>query len=177
MPDPASPAKPPRPLWRWALIASLCLNLALIGVIGGALLKGPPGPPPPPGLWGYGRALPEPYRHDLAQALRDSRREWSGPRETLRGQRAALAEALTAEPYDPVAVAEVVTREPRLLDTLAQRGSQLLLDQIDRMTPADRASFAEAMRKAPRGPRGDGPPDRGPDGGPGPGPGPGPEDR
>ncbi len=152
MPDPTPASmKPPRPLWRWVLIGSLCLNLALIGVLGGMFLMGPPGPPPPPGLWGYGRALPEPYRHDLAQALRDSRREWSGPRETLWRQREALAEALTADPYDPLVVAEVITREPRLLDTLAQRGSQLLLDQIDRMTPIDRAAFAEALRKA-RGP-------------------------
>ncbi|TPE50244.1 periplasmic heavy metal sensor [Amaricoccus solimangrovi] len=140
----------PRP-WRWAFIGSLCLNLALAGLIAGALLKGPPSTPPP-GLWGYGRALPEPYRHDLSQALRDSRRDWMGPREELRGQRRALAEALTAKPYDPAAVEEVVTREPRLMDALAQRGSRLLLDQIGRMSPEDRAAFAEALRRKPKGP-------------------------
>lgn len=148
----------PRAPWRWVLIGSLCLNLALAGVIAGALLKGPDGPPA--GLWGYGRALPEPYRDDLARALRESRRDWIGPRDALRGQRGALADALTAEPYDPLAVAEVITREPRILDTLAQRGTRLLLDQIDRMPPEDRVAFAEALRKRDKGGKGDHPPPR-----------------
>jgi uncharacterized membrane protein len=156
MPDTVTPPREilrsPR---RWMLIGSLCLNLALLGVIAGALFERPG--PPPPGLWAYGRALPEPYRHDLASALRETRRDWIGPREALRGQRAALAAALLADPYDPVAVAEVITREPRLMDTLAQRGSDLLLDQISRMTPGDRAAYAEALRRAPRKDK-DGPP-------------------
>lgn len=165
-------AKSPNPAtkapWRWVLIGSLCLNLALAGVIAGALLTGPPGPPPPPGLWNYARAMPDPYRRDLARALRDSRGDWNGPREALRGQREALADALSADPYDPVVVAEVVTREPRLMDALAQRGSRLLLDQIARMTPGDRAAFAKALRETPPGPGGgpNGGPGGGPDGGP-----------
>lgn len=150
--SPPTTTKPPRAPWRWVLIGSLCLNLALAGVIAGAVLKGPDRPPP--GLWGYGRALPEPYREDLARALRDSRRDWIGPREALRGQRGALADALTANPYDPLAVAEVVTREPRIMDSLAQRGTRLLLDQINRMSPEDRASFAEALRKRDKGHKG-----------------------
>jgi uncharacterized membrane protein len=143
------PRKPLSSRWRWVLIASLCLNLALIGLGVGARLNRPT-PPPPPGLWNYGRALPEPYRENLSHALRATRHDWIGPREALRGQREALAEALVATPYDPVAVAEVITREPRLMDTLAQRGSQLLLDQISRMTPQDRAAYAEVLRRAPK---------------------------
>ena len=137
----------PRPSWlKWLLIASLGLNLALVGVIAGAVLKGPHGPPAI-GLWNYGRALPEPYRHDLGAALRASRHDWIGPREALRGQRAALADALVADPYDPAAVAEVLGREPRLSDELAARGSRLLLEQIQRMGPEDRAAYAEALRR------------------------------
>ncbi|PZQ51435.1 MAG: hypothetical protein DI556_04530 [Rhodovulum sulfidophilum] len=165
MDDTVTPRRPLGSPWRWVLIGSLCLNLALGGVIAGAFLKRPG--PPPPGLWNYGRALPEPYRDDLVRALRDSRRDWIGPREALRGQRAALAEALVAQPYDPVAVAEVITREPRLMDSLAQRGSQLLLDQISRMTPEDRAAFAEALRRTDKGKdkdRGPPPPPPGPEG-------------
>lgn len=153
MTDSTTPTrKPLGPPWRWVLIGSLCLNLGLVGWMAGSTLTRPD-PPPPPGLWGYGRALPEPYRRDLAEALRATRGEWIGPRDALRGQRSALADALTATPYDPVVVAEVITREPRIMDSLAQRGSQLLLDQIGRMTPEDRAAFAEALRRQPdRGP-------------------------
>lgn len=129
---------------KWALVASLGLNLALAGLIVGAIAKGPPGPPPA-GLWSYGRALPEPYRSDLGRALRQSRRDWAGPRDALRGQRDALAAALTADPYDPAAVAAVLAREPRMIDQLVARGSGLLLDQIARMSPQERAAYAQAL--------------------------------
>lgn len=150
------PAAKRRPWVKWLLIASLGLNLALLGLIGGALLHGPPGPPPPPGLWQYGKALPEPYRKDLGEALRQSHGDWKGPRNALRGQRAALADALVAQPYDPGAVGAVLAREPRLSDELAVRGARMLLDQIARMSPEDRAAYAEALRQKPlddRGPK------------------------
>jgi uncharacterized membrane protein len=131
---------------KWALVASLGLNLAVLGVIGGAILKGPPpGPMPGVALWHYARALPDPYRRDLGRALRDSRRDWIGRREALRGQRAALAAALTAEPFDAAAVAEVLADERRISGELAARGTELLVAQIARMTPEERAAYAAAL--------------------------------
>ena len=147
---------------RWALPVSLALNLAAAGVIGGALIKGPPPPAPVPGpaLWRYARALPEPYRRDLGQALRASRGDWIGPREALRGQQAALAAALTADPFDPKAIAAVLQQQTQVTEDLSGRGINLLLDQIARMTPDERQAYAAALR-ADRGP---GPrPDHGPD--------------
>jgi len=152
---------------RWALPVSLGLNLVAAGLIGGALIKGPPPPAPVPGpaLWRYARALPDPYRHDLGQALRASRGDWAGPREALRGQQAALAAALTAEPFDPKAVVTVLTRQTQVTDDLAGRGVGLLLDQIGRMDAAGRAAYAEALRSD----RGPGPrPNRDGPGGPAP---------
>ena len=96
-------------------------------------------------LWHYARALPEPYRRDLGRALRDSRRDWIGPREALRGQRAALAAALTAEPFDPAAVAAVLADERRVSGELAARGTEMLVAQIARMTPDERAAYAQAL--------------------------------
>ena len=155
----------PRRRWmRWALVASLGLNLAAVGLIGGALVKGPP-PGPLPGVapWHYARALPDPYRRDLGRALRASRRDWIGPREALRGQREALVAALTAEPFDPAALAAVLTEESRLTGDLSARGSALLVAQIERMSPDERARYAAALTEGRRGRRGD----RGGDGGPG----------
>lgn len=148
----------PRRRWQtWALVASVALNLAFAGLIGGAIVKGPP-PGPFPGLWQYGRALPEPYRGDLGRALRDSRKEWIGAREALGGQRAALAAALTADPFDPAAVAALLQGAGRVTEALSARASTLLMQQIDRMTPEDRAAYAAALRAArddrgPPGPR------------------------
>jgi uncharacterized membrane protein len=129
----------------WALVASLALNLALVGLIAGAAFKGRPEPMPGITLWRYARALPEPYRHDLGQALRESRRDWIGPREALRGQRTALAAALTAEPFEPVKVADVLRHETDLTGELATRGTELLLAQIGRMSPEERAAYAQAL--------------------------------
>jgi uncharacterized membrane protein len=136
---------------RWPtilLVASLGLNLAFVGLAAGFVLRGPP-PPGEVGLWRYGAALPEPHRGALAAALRESRGEWMAPRRALRAQRAALAAALVAEPYNPAAVADVLAAERRMLGALADRGTDLLLAEIGRMDAAERRAFAEALRRRP----------------------------
>jgi uncharacterized membrane protein len=136
----------PRRSWlTWALVASLGLNLAFLGLIAGAFLHGPPRMMAGPALWHYARALPEPYRRDLGRELRASRGDWSGPRDALRAQRAALAEALTADPFDPAAVTAVLVREGRLTDELAERGTRMLVSQIARMMPEERAAYAATI--------------------------------
>jgi uncharacterized membrane protein len=144
-------ADTPRRSWRtWALVASLGLNLAFLGVLAGALLKGPP-PPPMPGIGGYARALPDLIRHDLGRALRHSRPDWAGMRETYHGRRAALAAIVTADPFDPAAMQALLDEDRRLASDLATRGGQLLVDQVARMSPAERASYAEALTEERRG--------------------------
>jgi uncharacterized membrane protein len=154
---------PRRRRWlTWALVASLGLNLIGVGIIGGAIIKGPPpGPMPGFSLWRYGHALPDPYRRDLGKALRQSARDWAGPRETLRGQPQAMAAALTADPFDPAAVEATLDRQAEMLGELTARGSALLIAQITRMSPEDRAAYAAALlaeqdkRRAKRGSRRD----------------------
>ena len=133
---------------KWGLVASLGLNLAFAGLIAGAAYKGPP-PAPWPGiaLLQYARALPEPFRGDLERSLRDRSRDWKGPREALRGQREALATALTAEPFLPDTVATLLARESELTRELSGRGTALLLEQIARMTPEQRAAYATSLRE------------------------------
>lgn len=142
----------------WALVASLGLNLLGLGVIGGALIKGPPpGPPPGPSLWHYARSLPDPYRRDLGRALRDTRGDWIGPREALRNQSKALAAALTADPFDPAAVATVLKAQTQVTRDLSARGTDMLLAQIARMSAEERAAYAAALQadldRGPPGPR------------------------
>lgn len=138
-----------------ALVASVGLNLAFAGLVAGALVKGPPHTPwPGIALLQYARALPEPFRDDLGHALRDKGPAWKVPREALRGQREALASALTAEPYAPDTVAGLLARETRLTSDLSSRGAALLVEQIARMTPEERTAYATALRELPRhGPR------------------------
>ena len=82
------------------------------------------------------------------------------PYEALRGQRAAMAAALTAEPFDPEAVAKVLASETKLIGDLSARGRELLLAEIGRMSAAERAAYAEEIREGRgpgRGRRGRGP--------------------
>jgi uncharacterized membrane protein len=142
----------PRPETRrwmtWALVASAGLNLALIGLAVGVILRGPPpGAVSGPALAHYARALPLPYQHDLRHALRSSRGEWAGQRAALRAQRGALADALVADPFDAEAVRAIFEREDALSDDLAARGARLLMEQIERMPERDRAAYAAALRE------------------------------
>ncbi len=150
MTDPVLPRWPR--LRRWlgpALVVSLGINLAVLGLVAGLALKGPPpaGPRGEIGLWRYGAALPEPFRRDLGRELRATRGDWAKPRDGLRAQSAALAAALTAEPYDPAAVAGVLQSERELLAALTRRGADLLLAQIAQMSPEQRAAYAEALTR------------------------------
>lgn len=150
--EPDRPAPAIRRNWtKIALVASLCCNLAIVGLIAGLWMKGPPSPGPGAefGLWRYGSALPEPYRHDLGRSLREDRADWKGRREALRNQRLALARALTAESYDPAAVAALLRAEQEVLSDLADRGRALLLAQIDRMSADERRAYAQALRSQP----------------------------
>jgi len=150
------PSEPRRRRWLVPLLlVSLGINLAVLGLMAGLAFKGPPhGPGGEAGLWRYGAALPEPFRRDLGHELRASRGDWSGPRDGLRAQRAAFAAALTAEPFDPAAVAAVLASERALLDALTRRGADLLMAQIARMSPEQRADYAEALtRRGPPGKR------------------------
>ena len=82
--------------------------------VAGAVLKGPAARAPWPGiaLLQYARALPDPFREDLGRALRARGPGLEGSaRQALRGQREALATALTAEPYAPDTVAALFARE------------------------------------------------------------------
>jgi uncharacterized membrane protein len=151
----AAPTDPKPRRWPiYALIASLAVNLAVIGLVAGLALKGPPERPGPEmGLWRYAGALPEPYRGDMMRQLRDSRDAWRMERDRLAGQRQILARALTAEPYDRATVESALALERSLLDGLAMQGTQALLGQIDRMNAQDRADYAERLLAGPKGPR------------------------
>jgi uncharacterized membrane protein len=97
--------------------------------------------------------MPDAHRRDLGRALRASRPDWGGAREALRGQRTALAAALTAEPFDTDAVAAILQEEARLTGTLAERGAKMLMDQIEQMDAEERAAYADAILSERRRPR------------------------
>lgn len=133
---------------RWLLIASLSLNLVVFGVLAGAWLKG--GPPPGSeeiGFWHYTRVLPEADRRALGRALRETRGDWTGLRQELSSERARFTAALTAEPFAVEPVEAALRRELSLSGAIFEHSASLLAAQIARMTPEERAAFAEALER------------------------------
>ncbi len=150
---PPSQTRPPRRWLRWLLVASLGLNLLLLGLAAGAVLRGPPDRfGAGPALGYYAHALPDPYRRDLGRELRASRGDWAPTRDALRDQRLAFAAALTADPYDQDRVEALLAEEQTFASSLGARARNLLAAQIARMDPEARAAFAERLRERPRHP-------------------------
>lgn len=149
--------KPPR-RWLWlALGLSLSLNLLVAGVVLGA-------------LWSRGAAPERPARIDLAAppyiaaldaadraALRAAWRA-EGPdlrrlRAERQSERAALAAAVRASPFDAAAVAALLQAQSDRLADRQALSQRLLLERLATMTEAERAAFAERLEAgAPRGP-------------------------
>lgn len=166
-------ASRPRNLW---LIASVALNLFLLGGIAGALLLGPPrhgfpghaGPHEGPG--GPGHSL-SPAGRQALRALHEGDREALRPQvEALRAARQAIAQAFAAEPYDQAALdaaqAQMLAAEQALGAAMGTRIGRLAAT----LSAEDRQAFAQSMRRLPMGPPGVGVGIRGPAGGEG-GPG------
>lgn len=159
-PDQTSPVQTPAPaprrgpsrLWKIAFAVSVGLNLAVAGVIGGALLRhgGPVGAMAAAGESGFG-LLAEAFDDDDRRALR---REFIDRRPDLRAIRRERAEdarrllgALRAEPFDPAALQKVLQdSSARTADRLAE-GQGLLLQRIAAMSGAERAAFADRLER------------------------------
>lgn len=143
---------------RWlvtALVASLALNLVLIGAAGGFLWRHFPvfqagGVLPPPTLLNYASTLPQ-QRFKALLALTDGERDKVRPlRQQLREAREEMVGSLTAEPFDK---ARFQAAQERLLaaDLKAREAVfQLYTAMAANMTPEERRAFAdwrEARRK------------------------------
>jgi uncharacterized membrane protein len=90
--------------WRWAFVASLALNLLLLGVIGTWLWRSD-SRSSPSALAEAVATLPEPDRTTLGHLLDQRRAEGKTIWDDLRQLRTAANETLSADPYDPAKAA------------------------------------------------------------------------
>ena len=147
-----TPNLPGRPVargWRIAFFASLALNLLILGVVGGALIKGPPHMRPDMvrdlGFGPFTEALDEGDRAALRKAFKDRAPDLRTARHTMRADFAALLAALRADPFDPVALESALARQSvRSAERLAL-GQQLLRDRLAEMTVDARRAFADRL--------------------------------
>lgn len=148
----ASTASTGTPRWmRLALVASLAVNLAVAGLVGGAFLahRGAPG-----GDRAEARDGPDISIGAMTQALsRDDRRALRDAVMADRQARRAaavedlrvLATVLRADPFDPGAVQAVFDRQVARLSDGLQSGQQVMAQRFTAMTPSERASMADRL--------------------------------
>lgn len=144
----------PQPVKRrsWLLIASLALNLLILGMVGGAVfarhrMGGPRDPlnigrlMGDPGLRGFIRSLPKDREAALRAASEPARKNLRPLREAAQQARAAATMALKAEPFDAaqmeLAMAGLIAAET----AVRQAGVAVLVNAVSSMTPAERAQF------------------------------------
>ena len=160
--DPTEPstapkaAKRPRAWVGWVAAGSLCVNLLLVGIIGGAVLRhGGPHPKPPAGidpvsLMRVMRTLPEDRRDEALEILRDHRPKFEALRPARIAARLAIADALEADPMDGTALAAALNTARR-----SEAEGRAVIDDafvqfVARLPRAARSKLAEEVREARR---------------------------
>lgn len=157
------------PRWvRVALVLSLGLNLAVLGIVIGAVMSGM-GPRAHSAMvrdLGFGAftdALAPEDRSAMRAAFLGQPREIYLSRREMRAEFEELLSLLRAEPFDQVALTEALTRQNARSRARLVLGQNLLTERIAVMTPEARRGFADrleaslARRKGGHLP-GDGPP-------------------
>ncbi len=138
------------PLWvKIVLALSLALNLAIIGLVSGFVLRG--GPPVARGpavgyAMPYVLALPRELRRDVFRAVR---RDPTLPDRSAR--RAAYREmiaALEATPFDRSAVQSVLDRQADGALRVQTAAQSAWLDAVSNMSEQDRAAYTLNMQEA-----------------------------
>ena len=142
-------------LWRTLLIASLMLNLLVVGlVIGRFTGHGPEGRQGGPA---YAQFVPGRFlgdlardrRHELAAGLRSSREDMQKLHSQSGDNAQKLAAELDSENYDAGRVGVLIDSFTTGPDSLAAGGGKVLKDFYAKLTPAERKLLAKAIREAP----------------------------
>lgn len=150
--------EPARKRNNW-LIASVALNLFLLGGIAGALLLGPPHPRFPgqggaPEDFGPGRLLSPAGRELLFRLHREERDQLRPQLGALRGARAAIEAAFAANPFDRTAFDAAQVQMQAAERGLSQAMGERLVKLAESLSAEDRQAFAKTMQRLPKGPPG-----------------------
>lgn len=146
-----------------ALAISLAVNVAVVGVIGGAVLgSGGSRDSGAPalralGLAPFARALSRQDRAELRTRIEGTGVELRENRREIGRALRVVDEALRAEPFDRAAVEEAFARSRGMVVLLQETGHTALLDQIETMNAAERRELADQLGRVMRRTRGERP--------------------
>ncbi|PYE85886.1 periplasmic heavy metal sensor [Pseudoroseicyclus aestuarii] len=158
----AQPPTPPR-RFRWLLIASLALNLAVAGLVLGAVLFGPARHGPPRNVdFALGpvvRALGPEVMRDIRETMRAD----PALRPPGRGERRAfeetLLEALRAEPFVPEALSRQLGAMRQRVTAVQTAAQEAAVAALEALSPEERAEIADRLEREMQEGQGRGPRD------------------
>lgn len=155
MADAPPPAAANGRLLRWALVASLTVNLLIGGLVLGAAFGRDRDGRHDSALADIGfnpfvAALPAGERLELGRAIVARAGDFRQNREALRGEFDKLIALLRAEPFDLAAVRTSVEAQQARLKERQDLGRDLLFERLAGMSPDQRAAFADALEKSLR---------------------------
>lgn len=141
-----------RPWLKAVLFASLALNLAVAGLVIGAVLRfGPFDGPRPPRLdmvvGPYTHALSHEDKRAIGKALREEYRESRPSRDQIRAEFTTVLQALRATPYDGAKVEAILMGQMQAGVERQELGQRMLIQRLASMTDAERAAFADRLQE------------------------------
>lgn len=165
-PQAANPEpRKPRRWMRVVLVASLTLNLLVLGLVVGAKISGHRGEGfdhrgPDRGAirdLGFGpiaKALDRKDRREIGRAFKRESGSFKENRAVLERNFEALLQMLRSETFDAAAFEETMSLQAERLQKRGETLRRLLVERIDAMSADDRKKFADRLESAiDRGPR------------------------
>lgn len=139
--------------WTALLVASLMANLLVAGLVAGRLMGGH-------GMRGkmqqsfiqiiprqFLEALPQSRRHELMQALRGNRDDFSSMQKNSAAAALELATALESPTYDTASVKAVIDKFATGRESLSMKAGDVVLQIIEKLSPDERAQLARSIRE------------------------------
>lgn len=134
---------------RIALAVSVALNLGVMGVVGGAMLKGGPGHHGPMvrdvGFGFFSEALTPDQREELRQRFVAGNprvlSEWSA----MRDDAVAVLQAMRSTPFDPGALKAALDAQSQRMNDRLATGQSLIEDFLLAMPADQRTAFADRL--------------------------------
>ena len=141
----------PRAL-RWLLVASLALNVLVIGVVTGAICLSHFGPgrhmgPKGGGLHGFARSLPDERGSALLQKFEDGKETRKSLRNLIRDARAKVRAALIAEPFDQAKLDEALNGVVSAETEIARDRVSMFNATVQHLTPEERRQLHDWLEK------------------------------
>jgi uncharacterized membrane protein len=158
MTDPVAPT-PVKPPFRWGrvvLFVSLALNLAVLGVVGGAAFgrlgdnKRAEFAARDIGFGLFAEALEEEDRRALRRGYTGAKSDIRAERQQMRTDLGQLLAGLRADPFDAAGFRAALQVGMARSAARQELGTTLLLDRLQAMTVAERAAFADRLQTSLR---------------------------